>query len=418
VAAELRERLRDTRICVCTGAGGVGKTTTSAALAVGLAQQGKRVALLTIDPARRLARALERLEGDGGPPGAPPVPGLRGSGGAWRARGTGPKGSGQARGGELHTFRLAVQESFDALLAELEPDEEARQEIVGNRVYRELAFAGAGSHEVAAVLELFALSREAAFDVIVLDTPPARNALDFLDAPARLAGFLDSRAIAMFAAAARLGDTRAGNAPDAGGYGLAVPGGPGGAVAKARALGTRIMGGGTGLLLALFARATGAEMIGELAVFFRVLSRLSDALRERARAVDALLHDPGTAFLIVTSPEPRAVSEARLLHDALQAARMPCAGLIVNLVHASVLAAGDGAADSRLRPTAEALAGPLAGRLRRSLEDLDAVAQRERRSIARLASELADVPQLIVPDFGDDVGEVAALLEVAHRLLG
>jgi anion-transporting ArsA/GET3 family ATPase len=174
------ERLAGKRICICTGSGGVGKTTTAAAIAIGLAARGQRVAVVTIDPARRLASALG-LEQLGNEP-----------------RLVEPRRLARhdiAMRGELWAMMLDAKRTFDDLVELLAPDPITREEILANRVYQELSSAVAGSQEFTAVAKLYELEVSGRFDTIVLDTPPSRNALDFLDAPQRLTGFLEGRGL-------------------------------------------------------------------------------------------------------------------------------------------------------------------------------------------------------------------------------
>ncbi len=217
----LRARVRGKRVLVCVGAGGVGKTTTSAALALGLAIEGQKVAVVTIDPAKRLASALGLQELSGEPTLIDPK--------AFAAAGVEIEG-------ELWAMMLDAKRTFDDIVTRLAPDEQAREEILANPVYRELSTAVAGSHELSAIAKLYELYEEHDFDVIVLDTPPSRNALDFLDAPNRLLGFLHGRALQVFLA-------------------------PGGLTA-------RLFGRGTALVFAIFARVTGVDMLSELSNFF------------------------------------------------------------------------------------------------------------------------------------------------------
>src|SRR5580704_2802797 len=282
----LRTRLSGKRVLVCVGAGGVGKTTTSAALALGLAQQGQKVAVVTIDPARRLASALGLAELPSEPQRIEPA--------LFAAQGLLVEG-------ELWALMLDAKRTFDELIERLAPDDRARDEILANSVYRELSTAVAGSHELSAIAKLYELHEEHDFDTIVLDTPPSRNALDFLDAPGRMLAFLEGRALQVFL-------------------------GPSGLTA-------RLFGRGTALVFSIFARVTGVDMLSDLSQFFRALSGVIDGFGERTRGVAALLRDPHTSFLIVTSPEVEPAREARFLADKLAAAEMPVGELIVNRVH-------------------------------------------------------------------------------------
>ena len=296
---------------ICVGAGGVGKTTTSAALALGLARAGRRWRSCTIDPAKRLASALglEELLGR-----------------AARIEPAMLAAQGVAVEGELWAMMLDAKRTFDEIIARLAPDERAREEILANPVYRELSTAVAGSHELSAIAKLYELYEEHDFDVIVLDTPPSRNALDFLnapDAPARLPG-----------------RPRAAGVPR-----------PGRADARA------CSGGAPALVFAIFARVTGVDMLGELSTFFRSLSGVIDGFGERTRGVAELLRAPETTFLIVTSPEPEPAREAVFLADELAAAGMAGGELIVNRVHS------DGLAGRSVNEVSELLAPALGDQL-------------------------------------------------------
>src|SRR5260370_15514915 len=279
-------RLGGKRMLICVGAGGVGKTTTSAALALGLAARGQKIAVVTIDPAKRLASALglEELSGEPRRIGAD----------VFAAQGVEMKG-------ELWAMMLDAKRTLDEIVVSLAPDERAREEILSNPVYRDLSTAVAGSHELSAIAKLYELHEEHDFDAIVLDTPPSRNALAFLNAPTRLLGFLEGRALKVFL----------------------TPGG----------LTARIFGRGTGLVFAIFARVTGIEMFSELSKFFRSLTGVIDGFGERAEGVAALLSDPATTFLIVTSAEREPAREAGFLSQPLAEASMQRAALIVNPSH-------------------------------------------------------------------------------------
>ena len=371
----LLARLRQKRVLVCVGAGGVGKTTTSAALALGLARRGQRVAVVTIDPARRLASALGLTE-------LPSEP--RRVEVAQLAEQSGEDG---IESGELWAMMLDAKHTFDELIARLAPDEHAREEILANPVYRELSTAVAGSHELSAIAKLYELYEEHDFDVIVLDTPPSRNALDFLDAPGRLLGFLEGRALQVFL-------------------------GPGGLTA-------RVFGRGTALVFAIFARVTGVDMLGELSRFFRALSGVIGAFGERTRSVEELLRDEHTSFVIVTSPEPEPALEARFLAERLTAAGMPVGALIVNRVHTHGLHGFS--VDEVTQLLTGALGASLAARMAGNLADFDVLVQRDRETIARLSragTGSAPLPApVLVPHLDEDVQDLVGLGRIAEHLL-
>jgi anion-transporting ArsA/GET3 family ATPase len=363
----LEARLRGKRVLVCLGAGGVGKTTTSAALAFGLAARGAKVAVVTIDPARRLAAALGLGELSGEPHQIDPS--------LLAAQGIAPPG-------ELWAMALDVKRTFDEIVTRLAPDARSREEILANPVYRELSSAVAGVQELGAVTKLYELYREHNFDVIVLDTPPSRNALDFLEAPGRLLGFLEGRALKVFLA-------------------------PGGLTA-------RFLGRGTGLVFAIFARVTGVDMLGELSSFFRSLSGIIDDFGERTRGVAELLREESTSFLIVTSPEPEPAREAVFLAGKLTAAGMARDGVIVNRAHLHGL---DGHSPEDVQALLSAdLGDSLARRVAGNLADFDVLVRRDRDTIARLSRELAEPDPVIVPHLDEDIQDLAGLARVAEHL--
>ncbi len=368
-ASGLSAGVREKRVLVCVGAGGVGKTTTAAALALGLALRGRKVAVVTIDPARRLASALGLEE-------LPSEP-----------RRIAPElfaEQGIEIEGELWAMMLDAKRTFDELIARLAPDEHTREEILANPVYRELSTAVAGSHELSAIAKLYELHEEHDFDTIVLDTPPSRNALDFLDAPNRMLGFLEGRALQVFLA-------------------------PGGLTA-------RLFGRGTALVFAIFARVTGVDMLGDLSVFFRSLTGVIDGFGERTRGVSALLRSPDTTFLIVTSPEVEPAREARFLANRLQAAGMALGELIVNRVHMHGM---DGLGERELLDLlAPALGERLAERVVSNLRDFDALAKRDRETIAGLSQALGGRRPVVVAHLDEDVQDLLGLTRVAEQLFG
>ncbi len=364
---KLLDRLSGKRVCVCLGAGGVGKTSTSAALALGLAARGQKVAVVTIDPAARLAAALGlgRLSSE-------PQP-IEES--LLAAQGVEMKG-------ELWAMMLDSKRTFDDIVTRLAPDQGALEEILANPIYRELSTAVAGSQELSAIAKLYELRHERDFDVIVLDTPPSRNAVDFLEAPNRLLGFLEGRALKVFIA-------------------------PGG-------LAARVFGRSTAVVFSIFARVTGVDMLGDLSRFFRSLSGVIDGFGERTRGVAQLLRDPSTTFMIVTSPEPEPAREAVFLACKLAAGDMSCGGLIVNRVHFDGL--GERTAGEVQDLLAPELGEHLAARVAGNLADFDVLVQRDRDTIARLARELEDPDPILVPHLDEDVRDVAGLDRLAAHL--
>ncbi len=362
----LASRLTGKQVLVCVGAGGVGKTTTSAALGLGLAMRGQKVAVVTIDPARRLASALGLRELASEP---------------HRIDAQELADAGVAIEGELWAMMLDTKRTFDEVVERLASDDSARDEILTNPVYRELSTAVAGSQELGAIAKLYELHSEYDFDVIVLDTPPSRNALDFLEAPGRLLGFLEGRALQVFLA-------------------------PSGLTA-------RLFGRGTALVFTIFARVTGVDMLNELSRFFRAMSSVIGGFSERTRRVAALLRSDETCFLIVTSPESEPAAEATFLAERLQSANMPLGELIINRVHLDTL--GGHSAEEVSALLAPALGDALAGRVASNLADFDVLAGRDRDTIARLAALLATQP-IVVPQLDQDVQDLLGLARVAEYL--
>jgi anion-transporting ArsA/GET3 family ATPase len=361
------EALAGRRVCICGGSGGVGKTTAAAAIAMGMAAAGAKVAVVTIDPARRLANALG-LEELGNEPHLV-------DGGLFAAAGVEMRG-------ELWAMMLDAKRTFDEVIARLAPDARTRDEILANRIYREISGAVAGSQEYTAMSKLYDLHREGGFDLLVLDTPPSRNALDFLDAPDRLTQFLEGRALQVFLR-------------------------PGG-------LAGRVMGRGTGMVFSLLRRVTGVDLLEDLSVFFGALGGLIGGFKERSREVDALLSDPGTTFLLVTSPEREPIDEAIFFWRKLRAAGMPFGGVIVNRVHHDEAPQATSAA---IAAGLEAQLGrALARRVGENLRDYQALARRDSANIEHLAVQLDERRLALVPYFDEDVHDVAGLARVQRFL--
>jgi anion-transporting ArsA/GET3 family ATPase len=365
----IEERIAGRQVLVCVGAGGVGKTTVSAALALGLAARGQRVAVVTIDPARRLADALGLDELGNEPRLVDPQRFAR---------------HGVEVGGELWAMMLDPKHTFDDLIEQLSPDERSRDEILANRIYQQLSSAVAGSQEFTAIAKLYELHASGRFDVLVLDTPPSRNALDFLDAPDRLLGFLEGKAL------------RALLAPT----GLAA----------------RVVGRGTGLLFGVLQKVTGVDLLTDMSVFFRALGGLLDGFRQRAAAVKALLADPTTTFLIVTSPRREPVDEAVFFAGRLADANMALGGVIVNRVTpASGLDDEPAAVEALVR---EPLGDALAHKVATAYADARAMSRREAALIERLRRETGDPEPLLLAQLGGDVHDVDGLVRVCDDLFG
>jgi len=338
--------LEGKRICICAGAGGVGKTTTSAAIAVGMARRGLKVAVLTIDPARRLANSLglpelgneeRRIELD-----AP---------------------------GELWAMMLDAKSTFDEIVAKHAPDPETRDAVLSNRIYKELSTAVAGSQEYMAMEKLHELHADGRYDLLVLDTPPSRNALDFLDAPDRLSRFIDSRALNFFLAPSRTG--------------------------------LKIFSRGTGVIFSILKRVTGIDLLQDLSDFFSSFSGMAEGFRERARAVKALLADDQTTFLLVTSPAHEAIEETQFFRDRLDEAGMPFGGVVVNRMHVE--------ADVDDPAIPDGIDAELARKLAENFEDFHALALRDRRNVEELTADIGDRPLIVVPYLDEDIHDLAGI---------
>jgi anion-transporting ArsA/GET3 family ATPase len=345
-------------VCICAGSGGVGKTTTSAAIALGMAARGKKVAVLTIDPAKRLANAL----------------GLRELGNEERLVKADVEG-------ELWAMMLDPKRTFDELVEWHAPDERTRDAVLSNRIYQELSNAVAGSQEYMAMEKLHELHQEGRYDLLVLDTPPTRNALDFLDAPKKLAAFIDSRTLQLFT-------------------------GPG-------MLGLKVLGRGSGIALSVLKRATGIDLLEDLSGFFSSFGDMAEGFRDRAERVNALLADSRSAFVLVTSPRADAVEEAAWFHHRLLDAGLPFAGVVANRVHPPE-PRGDPAADlERLLGD-----GALARKVMRTFEDERRLAAQDRRNLAYLRRRLGRKPMIEVPHLDDDVHDLDGLRRMDEYLFG
>ena len=357
--------LSDRRICICVGAGGVGKTTSAAAVALGLAARGRRVALVTIDPSQRLAGALALDE-----LGNEPVPLSR--------EHLAP--TGVALSGQVCAMVLDPKRTFDELIERLAPDERTRERVLGNRIYREISGAVGGSHEFTAVAKLYELDRTGNYDAIVLDTPPSRNTLDFVRAPERLIQFFDAPALRLALA----------------------PAGPAARLAQ--------RAGGLGVIK----RLVGVDLLSEIALFFAAVGGLIAGFRAQASAVETLLRDPQTTFVLVSTPEQEPVRESIAFAEQLHGAGLAVGALVVNRAH---LAAG-GAPDELALSLGPLLGERLAAVVAASADRADRLVERDRVAVARLTAALEGVPTALVPLLDPSLSELETLGAMTRELFG
>ena len=366
-AATLERALATRMILVACGSGGVGKTTTAAALALRAARSGRRVLACTIDPSRRLATSL----------------GLNQLSGRPRAIDLSSLPPPAARGGSLWAMVLDVKSTFDALVARYTPDAAARERILGNRFYRHISAALAGSHEYMAMEKLLELSDDDRWDLVVLDTPPTRHALDFLEAPDRLMDFLDTSVLRWFLRPYF--------------------------VAGRLTLKVATRTGAVALRLA--DRFLGLQFLQDLSEFFLAFESMYDGFKERAARVHSLLREPTSGFVMVAGPSPLALEEALYFHRKLKDKGMPFVAFIVNRVHA------DPAREARPRRRGRAEVAPeLAARLVETLREQQVLARVERRAVARLEVDTRERP-LLVPELEQDVHDLRGLAEFGELLL-
>ena len=375
---DVGDLLEDKQICICAGSGGVGKTTTSAAIAMGMAARGLKVAVLTIDPAKRLANSLGLPELGNEERMIEPE--------RFAAHGIEMKG-------ELWAMMLDAKRTFDDLVERHAPDEEARDRILQNRIYKEISNAMAGSQEYMAMEKLYELHQEARYDLLVLDTPPTRHALDFIDAPERMSRFIEGRSLQFFLKPGRLG--------------------------------MRVVGRSGGVLFSALKRITGIDLLQDLSEFFQSFGDMAQGFSERAQRVKELLGQRGTTFLLVTAPEREAIDEGVFFWRRLKEARLPFGGVVVNKVHRDFVAlngvAGtDSPADDLLAELERFLDGDsdLAARVYENFERYQALAARDRENLARLTERLDQDSIVCVPYFDQDVHDVEGLAQVNAYLFG
>ena len=361
----LADLVAERSIIVCCGSGGVGKTTTAAVVALEGARRGRNTVVVTIDPAKRLADALglqgltdepSRIEGD------------------WP--------------GELWALMLDTKSTFDALVAKHAATPEQGQRILANRFYRNISGALSGTQEYMAMEKLYELHDESEFDLVVVDTPPTRHALDFLDAPRRLSRFLEHRLFRML-------------------------------VAPSRGL-VKAVNVAAQTFLRTVSKVVGGDVVDDAIAFFQAFEGMEEGFRQRAARVNELLAAPETAFVLVASPRRDTVEEAHYFADRLQEAGIAVQGLIVNRVHPSFGATSSGAVTAAVAAgtakRAETLAGTDIGGLYRNLADFQAVSSREQAHLSGLADAVAPAPVVWVPFLRSDVHDIGGMDEIAQHV--
>jgi anion-transporting ArsA/GET3 family ATPase len=365
----------DTGIIVCCGSGGVGKTTTSAALGLRAAERGRKVVVLTIDPARRLAQSMGIEALDNTPR---PVEGLSWADGA----------AGRDGAPRMDAMMLDMKRTFDEVVESQATPEKAKQ-ILQNPFYIALSSSFAGTQEYMAMEKLGQIHQEAmrdgSYDLIVVDTPPSRSALDFLDAPERLSSFLDGRFIRLLLAPAR---------------------GP-----------ARVMTAGVGLITNAMTKILGAQVLRDMQTFVQAFDTLFGGFRQRAQKTFELLQAEGTAFLVVAAPERDALREAAYFVERLSEDKMPLAGLVVN--RASPAPLGDLSADEAMAAAARLNKvddTALSGGLLRLHADRTRLVEREARLRERFAAAHPKVPTAVVPALAGDVHDLTGLRRVGELL--
>jgi anion-transporting ArsA/GET3 family ATPase len=379
VTIRIEELVDDRRVVICCGTGGVGKTTTAAVLALESARRGRNACVVTIDPARRLADALgiENLTND------PTEIDQK----LWAD--IGGDGDTVVPGGRLSAMMLDTKSTFDLLVARNAASPEQAKRILDNTFYRNVSGALGGTQEYMAMEKLHQLHDEGDFDLIVVDTPPTRHALDFLDAPKRLTRLLDNRVFRL----------------------LMMP---------TRAY-LRVASVAVQTFLRTVARVVGSEVIEDVVAFFRAFEGMEEGFRTRAQVVGDLLTDPTTAFVLVCSPRRDAMQEATFFAQRLAEAGQSVQALIVNRVHPSFgdeAPAGLRAAAEALRksPTPNEAAARLAA-LYDNLADFREIAALERQHIEALRDRIGgDTALAYVPYLAHDVHDFATLHEVGELL--
>lgn len=376
MSADLGDILASKRILVCVGPGGVGKTTTAAALSLEAARRGRKTLVLTIDPAKRLANSLG-LDALGHDIQQVPPELINGS-------------------GELHAMMLDQKQAFDEIVARYASNPEAVKRIMANPVYEQISGSLSGSLEYAAMAKVDELDRDSDFDLIVVDTPPTSHALDFLDAPQKLTNAIDSPAIEWFR-----------NMRE-GGRGRGVIGRTGAYVIKR------------------LSKFTGSQFLDDLAIFFTEFNDILGGFKQRAEETFELLRQDKVGFVLVASPEAMAVRESLFFYERLSTAKMPFAAFVVNRVHANrpVDASADQLAKALADVPAVAELGFQGTTLRIAAEaiaeshtDLQVLAKADEEQIGLLREAAgADATVVRIPFFREDIHSIAGLGQLCQYL--
>lgn len=369
----ITELVAHKEVIVCAGSGGVGKTTTSAAIAIRGAVEGKKTVVLTIDPARRLASALGLKELSNEP--------KKVDARKFSAAGLTPKG-------ELHAMMLDTKTTFDKVVTQYAPSPEQAERIIANRFYRNISSTLSGTQEYMAMEKLYELYADGGYDLIVIDTPPTRNALDFLDAPRRMTEFFESRVLRWFL----MPYLKAG----------------GGLMRVANVAATGF--------LRIVKRIIGAEVLEDTAEFFKNLEGMYDGFKQRARDVANLLRSNATSFVVVTSPAAESVAEATFFAARLNEEDLPFGALVVNRVHPRI---GDGIdVKPRQLTKLEALDshGQLLAKLLDNEEAFMRVVRLESQNLDTLSRRIPRHRWVWVPYLEQEAVDFPGLWAIAERL--
>jgi anion-transporting ArsA/GET3 family ATPase len=372
--SSLGDLLSSRRVVITVGCGGVGKTTVAASLALAAARSGRRVLCLTIDPAKRLATSLGLRE-------------MRSE-----AQVIEPERWGSTGKGSLTAMMLDVRHTFDELVTQYASSEAVRERILANRIYREVAGSLAGTPEYMAMEKLYALRDDPRYDLIILDTPPTSNALDFLDAPEKMIGAVDSPAIRAFASAFE----------------------------KTGRLSFNLLSKAMEKVLSGLGAFTGIEFLTQVAEFLNDLQTLFGGFKERATRVREAMLGKDVAFVLVTSPDPMAVGEAMFFLERLQQSGMNAEGLVMNRVRMAedLAAPSNDRLATILREAHVEPSNELGAAYARAWRDASVWARRDAAEVARARREMAAIPrQIVVPAFDDDVLDLTALAKVAAVLV-